>query len=146
MFSIHKMSPLLLRINLYQIFIINDIQKISEDFQVNILCGVILVYNRYSEQPICNLAKRRTLPPIFSGESFENGWLWTAASEQSKRNISKKTFLVESFQYIIATHSEQSVCNLTKRRTVPPVFPQKFSKMDDCGRLLLNSPRQLLVM
>ena len=30
------------------------------------------------------MTKRRTLPPVFSGEIFENGWLWTAASEQSK--------------------------------------------------------------
>ena len=73
------------------------LQKFSEDFQENILSGVILVYNRLPEQPICNLTKRRTLPSVFSGEIFENGWLWTAASEQSKRKISKKTFLVESF-------------------------------------------------
>ena len=25
-----------------------------------------------------------TLPPVFSGEIFENEWLWTATSEQSK--------------------------------------------------------------
>ena len=56
----------------------------AEDFQENILGGVILVYNRHSEQPVCNLTKRRTLPPVFPGEIFENGWLWTAASEQSK--------------------------------------------------------------
>ena len=40
MFGIHKMSPLLLRINLSQIFTIYDIwalQKLSEDFQENIL-------------------------------------------------------------------------------------------------------------
>ena len=37
--------------------------------------GIILVYNRYSEQPLCNLTKRSTLPPVFSGEIFENGWL-----------------------------------------------------------------------
>ena len=55
-----------------------------EDFQENIPGGVILVYNRYSEQPVCTLIKRRILPPVFSGEIFENGWLWTAASEQSK--------------------------------------------------------------
>ena len=59
----------------------------AEDFQENILGGVILVilvYNRYSEQPVCNLTKRRTLPPAFSGETFENGWLWADASEKSK--------------------------------------------------------------
>ena len=29
----------------------------------NNLGGVILVYNRYSEQSVCNLTKRRALPP-----------------------------------------------------------------------------------
>ena len=56
----------------------------AEDFQENILGGVILVYNRYSEQSACNLINKKTLPPVFSGNIFENGWLWTAASEQSK--------------------------------------------------------------
>ena len=56
----------------------------TKDFQENILGGTILVYNRYSEQPVCNLTKRKTLQPVFSGEIFENGWLWTAASEQFK--------------------------------------------------------------
>ena len=58
------------------------LRKLSEDFQENILGGVILVYNRYSEQSVCNLTKRRTLPPVFSGEVFKNGWLWTATSKQ----------------------------------------------------------------
>ena len=31
-----------------------------------------------------NLTKRRTLPPVFSEEIFENKWLWVAASERSK--------------------------------------------------------------
>ena len=31
-----------------------------------------------------NLTKRRTVPPVFSREMFENRWLWTTASEQSK--------------------------------------------------------------
>ena len=55
----------------------------AEDFQENILAGAILVYNRYSEQSVCNLTKRRTVLPVFSEEIFENGWLWPAASEQS---------------------------------------------------------------
>ena len=45
LFSIHKMSPLLLRINLPQIFTIYDteaLEKLSEDFQENILGGVTL--------------------------------------------------------------------------------------------------------
>ena len=87
MLDIPKMSLLPLRINLPQIFTISGIQllrKLSEDFQESILGGLILVYNCYSEQPVCNLFKRRTLSPVFSGEIFENGWLWTAISEQSK--------------------------------------------------------------
>ena len=68
-----------------------------EDFQENSLGGGILVYNRYSEQTVRNLTKRRTPPLVFSGEIFENEWLWMAASEQSKRKISKNTFLAESF-------------------------------------------------
>ena len=56
----------------------------AEDFHENILGGAILVYNRYSEQSVCNLTKRRTLPQVFSGVIFENRWLLTAASEQSK--------------------------------------------------------------
>ena len=41
---------------------------------------------RYSEQSesVCNLTKRRNQQPVFSGEIFENGWLWTAATEQSQ--------------------------------------------------------------
>ena len=113
MFDIHKKSPLLLRINIPQIFTIYDIQalrKLAEDLQENILRGVTLVYNRYSEEPACNLAQaedfqenilgeailvyseqsvcnlteRRTLPLVFSGEIFENEQLQTAASDQSK--------------------------------------------------------------
>ena len=100
MLRIRKMSPLLLKTNLPQIFTIYDIQAIrnlSEDFLENVLGGDILVYNRYSEQTVRNLTKKRTPPPVFSGEVFENGWLWTAASEQPKWKISKNTFLVESF-------------------------------------------------
>ena len=55
-----------------------------EDFQENILGGAILVCNRYYEQLLCNLFKRRTLPPVFSGENLWNVWLWTIASEQFK--------------------------------------------------------------
>ena len=87
MFGIRKMSPLLPRINLPQIFTIYDIQafwKLSEDFKQNIIDEAILVYNRYFEQSVCNLTKTRAVLPVFSGEIFENGWLWMAASEQSK--------------------------------------------------------------
>ena len=123
MFGVYKMSPLLLRINFSEIYTIYDIQalqKLSEDLQENILSGVILICDRYSEQPICNLTKIRKLPPVFSREIFENSWLWKAASKTSKWKISKKIFLVESFQY--NSHSEQSVCNLTKIRILPSVF------------------------
>ena len=58
------------------------LQKLLEDFQENILGGVIVVYNQYSEQSVCNLNERRTLPPVISGDIFENGWLWKTASEQ----------------------------------------------------------------
>ena len=44
----------------------------AEDFQVNILDGVILVYNRHSEQSFSNLTKRITLAPIFPAEIFKN--------------------------------------------------------------------------
>ena len=123
-------SPLLLRTNLPQLFAVYDIQafqNISKDFQENILGGAILVYNHYSEQPVCNLTKRRTPPPVFSGEIFENGWFWTA-SEQSKRKISMKTFLVESFQYIIGTLNRQSVV-WSKEGLYDCYFLKKYSKM-----------------
>ena len=67
--------------------------------------------------------------------------MWTAASEQSRGEISKKTFLVEPFLYIIASLNSQSVEGLYHR-----YFLEKFSKMDGSGRLLLNSARQLLLI
>ena len=54
----------------------------SERFR-KILGRVILVSYRYSEQSVCDLTKRRTRQPVFSGQIFENGWLRTAATEQS---------------------------------------------------------------
>ena len=56
----------------------------TKDLQENILGGVILVYNRYSEQSVRNLTKKGLYHPAFSGKIFKNGWLWTAASEQYK--------------------------------------------------------------
>ena len=38
----------------------------------------------YSKQPVYNLTKRRTLLPLFSGEIFENVWLWIASFKQSE--------------------------------------------------------------
>ena len=68
-----------------------------EDFQEDILGGVILVYNHHSEQSVCNLTIKRTLPPVFPGEIFENGWLWTA--EDFQENI-----------LVYNHYSEQLVC------------------------------------
>ena len=75
------MSPLLLRINVPQIFTIYDIQalrnfrKISKKtFLVESFQYIIATLN----------SQRRTLTPVFSGKVFENGWLWMAASEQSE--------------------------------------------------------------
>ena len=82
MFGIDKICylHLLLRISSPQVFTIYNIQalrKLLEDFQENIVGGVILGYDRYSDQSVCNLT---TLE--FSEETFKNEWLWTAASEQ----------------------------------------------------------------
>ena len=92
MFSIDKNSTMLLRMNLPWIFTIYDIyalQKLSEDFQEDIFGRVILVYDCYSEQSVCNWPK------------------W---------GLYNRYFLV------------------------------KFLKMNDSGRLFLNSPRYLLVI
>ena len=50
------------------------------------LAGSNLHY-RYSEKSVCNLTKRRNWQRVFSGEIFENGWLRTAATEQSKITV-----------------------------------------------------------
>ena len=76
------------------------LRKLSEDFQENILGGVILVYDRYSEQSVCNLTKRRTLTPEFSEEIFKNGWLWTAASEQCEIYCNSRTFITSDLTLI----------------------------------------------
>ena len=84
------MSPLLLRTNLPQTFTIYDIQalrNLSEDFQED--------FSLYFDQ------KKHSSTAIF----WRNIKKWMA---QSKRKISKKTFLVESFQY--NRYSEQSLC------------------------------------
>ena len=92
-------------------------QKISKE---NICGGAILVYNRYSGQPVYYFTKRRTPPPVFSGNIFENGWLLTAAlkspSERFYENILRGVVLVYH------CYSEQSVCHLTKRRTLPTLL------------------------
>ena len=84
MFGIDKMQALLVSINLPQIFTIYDIyvlRMLPKDFQENILGEVNLGKNHCSEHSVCNLIKRRTLPPVFSGKIFKSGLLWMAASE-----------------------------------------------------------------
>ena len=76
--------------------------------------GAILVYNCYSEQPVCNFTKRRTQPPVFFGEIFENALLWAAASKQSKRRISKKTFLWTA----ASKQSKIPACNVIQFLTI----------------------------
>ena len=43
----------------------------SGRFPTKHLDGAILVYNYHFEQSVCNLFKRRTQPPVFSGEIFK---------------------------------------------------------------------------
>ena len=74
---------------------------LSEDFQENILGGVILVYNRYFEQSVCNLTKRSTLSTVFSGEIFRNRWLSTANSEQSACNVIQFLTIEISFSVLL---------------------------------------------
>ena len=72
MFGIDKMLALLLRINspqMFTIYIIQALRKLSEGFQENILGGVILVYDRDYEQSVCTLPKRRTLTLGTSGQN-----------------------------------------------------------------------------
>ena len=76
MFSIDKIPPVLLRMNLPQIFAIYDIwalRELSENFKENILGTFILAFNCYSEQSGFNLTRTRILQPVFSGEMFGNG-------------------------------------------------------------------------
>ena len=73
----------------------------AEDFHENILGGVILVYNHYSEHSVCNLSKKRNLPRYF----LENIQKWMA---QSKRKIPRKHSWWNHFS-IIATLKSQSV-------------------------------------
>ena len=78
------MKPLPLRI-FYLKYLQSMIFRCSGNFRKisnkNILCGVILIKNRCFEQSVCKFSKRETLLPVFSGEIFENEWIWTAASE-----------------------------------------------------------------
>ena len=67
---------------MFTIYNIQAFRKLSEGLQESILGGVILVYDRYSEQSVFILTKRRTQTPAFFGEIIKNVCLWTAASEQ----------------------------------------------------------------
>ena len=78
-------------------------------FQKNILGGAILVYNRYSEESVCNLTKRRTLPPLFSGEIFKNGW------HSPSGTFPRKHSWWNHFSIILLWTKRK-----TKRRTRPP--------------------------
>ena len=74
MFSIDKISPMLIKNELTSnIYNLGATKKLLKDFQEGILGRAVLVYNRYSEQSVCNLTKTRTLHPSFFGEIFENG-------------------------------------------------------------------------
>ena len=126
MFDIHKMLTLLLRINLSQILTIfrgsGSFLKISKK---KILGGVILVYNRYSKKPVCNLTKRRNLPPVFFWLTFPkcmavDSCFWTVEMKDFQQNILGGAILLYN------RYSEWSVCNLFKRRTIPPAFSRKI--------------------
>ena len=73
-----------------------------KDFHENILCGVVLVYHGYSEQSVCHLTKRRTLPPLLSGEIFKTGW------HSPSGRFPRKHFWWNDF-CIIATLNSQTV-------------------------------------
>ena len=81
MFDIHKMSPLLLRI--FTVYDFYAPRKLSKDSQENILGGVILVIATLNSQSVIR-PKEGLCHQNFSGNILENGWLWTAAFEQSK--------------------------------------------------------------
>ena len=56
----------------------------AEDFHENILDGVILVYNRYSEQSVCE-PKKGPREALYHQEIFKNRWLLT--SFYATRNV-----------------------------------------------------------
>ena len=85
-------------------------------------------YNGYSEQSVCNLIKRRTLPPLFSGEIFKNGW-HSPSGRLPRKHSSWNHFS------IIATLNNQSV-NQQKDQKKDSIT-KKFSKMDGFLRLLM---------
>ena len=123
MFNIHKISPLLLKINLPQILTIYDIlrlRKLSEDFQENILDGVSLVYKHYSEQPVSNDQKKDSTTVIL-WKNFQN-WMavdscfWTVQEQDFQENILGEVILVYN------SYFEQSVCKLFKRKALLSVF------------------------
>ena len=105
----------------------------AEVFHENNFGGVILIYNHYSEQSVCNLTKRRTLPPFFSGEIFKNGWY--SPSRSFQRNHSWWNHFS-----IIAILNSQSVNK--KKDLKKGSSTKKFSKMD--GFLLLLMLREML--
>ena len=54
----------------------------AEYFQENIFGGVILVYNRHPLWTVSlQFDQKKDCTTGISSKIFENGWLWTAASE-----------------------------------------------------------------
>ena len=93
--------------------------------------GVILVYNRYSEQTVYNLTKRRILPPLFSGEIFTNG------RHNPSERFPRKHSWWNDFS-VIATLNSQYVIWPKKDSST-----KKFSKMD--GFLHVLVLREMLI-
>ena len=104
-----------------------------ENFPENILGGVILLCNRYSEQSFCNLTNRRTLPPLFFAEVFKNGW------HSPSGRFPRKHSWWNHFS-IIATLNSQPVNQ--KKDQKKDSTTKKFSKMD--GFLRLPMLREML--
>ena len=80
MFGIAKISPLLLRIILPHLWYLGA-PEAFERFQRKYFSWSHFSINHYSKQSVSNLTKRTTLPPVASGEIFENGWFSKAVSE-----------------------------------------------------------------
>ena len=102
MLDINKIQTFRLRIKSLQIYTIYNIFALRDLWEG--LLESILVYNRYSEQSVCNLFKKSTLPLVFSRGTFDNGYLWKAASEQCEKaacNIIRFLTLKNSFGFLL---------------------------------------------
>ena len=85
-----------------------------EDYQEKIYSGVILVYNCYSEQPICNLTKK----------DFATGIFWRNVRKLMAVDSYFGTVQVEDFQTSILG----GVILVHNRYSEPPVFPREIFK------------------